>query len=300
MSQPDQTTPLQEPEEPAAEATSAPPPDVPETSSRRRRAGRFERFTPRARHALALAEEETRRTGHAEIRPEHLLLGVLREGTGLAIVILQRAGLDLDELRADAERRLGRGEGTPPERMPLSEACQRALRLAVEESERLQLRFVGTEHLLVGLLREGGSLDPAVLTDFALGTLLRGTYGFVTTPRRAREATSAMPSFTGYRMAASATRDNVLSIRVGDDDLAAVDALVEIGIARSRSEAAAWLLGSGVMANRSLFERAQSVISEVRRLRDEAQQIAQEHALSGQPTPEPPTAPPEERSEATG
>jgi hypothetical protein len=277
----------QHPETPSVEEQFGPA--APAAMPRRARpAGRFEQFTPRAQHVLALAETEARRLNHAEIQPEHLLLGILREGTGLAVAILQRAGLDLERLRADAEQRLGQGNGSPPDKLALSSACQHVLRLAVEESTRLHQSFIGTEHILIGLLREGGSLDPTLFTQFALDTMLRGIYVGTHTSGRRGTAMKGRGSTVGLVTTASGTpatgmsaapRDNVLSIRVSDDDLAAVDAMVEIGIARSRSEAAAWLIGSGITANRPLFERAQNVISEVRRLREEAQQLAQEHAV---------------------
>ena len=76
----------------------------------------------------------------------------------------------------------------------------------------------------------------------------------------------------------SGTRDNVVTLRIGDADLAAVDALVEGGITRTRSEGAAWLLHAGIAANQPLFKRAQRIVDEIRRLREEAQQLAQEHA----------------------
>jgi hypothetical protein len=263
-------------------AESAPtelPSDQP--SERRRGTDYFGRFTASARKSLALAKEAARRLEHDQIRPEHLLIGLIDEGTGLACHILVRLGFKLEQLRADMEQRLGRGSGSPASSLSLSPTCQQVVTLAVEESRRLDHKHLGTEHLLVGLFREGSALDPTRLTDQSLDSLIMLSFSSrgvgLPAARFGRGAPPGARKLASDKRTREAARDNVLSIRVSNGDLSAVDALVEIGVARSRSEAAAWLLSSGVTANQSLFERAQGVIDEVRRLREEAQQLVAEH-----------------------
>jgi hypothetical protein len=250
-------------------------PSVPEAPSKPPRLGRrFERFTQRARRVLLLAQEEARQLNHDFIGTEHLLLALVAEGEGVGPALLAGAGVELSRVRAEVERVVGRGTAQPAGEMSLTPRCKRVLALAVNEARQLNHAYVGTEHLLLGLLREEEGVAARVL--MGLGVQLEKLH------ERTREMSPMAPieEFLGpLRMGTTgATRDSVITIRVSDDDLAAVDSLVEVGIMKTRSEAAAWLLHSGIAASKPLFEKAQGVISEIRRLREEAQRLVEEHA----------------------
>jgi uncharacterized protein (TIGR03435 family) len=124
----------------------------------------FNRFTVRARRVLFYARSEVSQLGSSAVEPEHILLGLLDEGNGLGSRILARTGDALADLRSDIVRRLTARERVPEsDDIPLSASCERALQYAAEEADRLLHNYVGTEHLLLGLLREEGSVAAEVL-----------------------------------------------------------------------------------------------------------------------------------------
>ena len=124
----------------------------------------FNRFTVRARRVLFYARSEVSQLGSSAIEPEHILLGVLDEGNGLGCRILARTGDALDDFRSDIVRRLtGREKVPESDDIPFSASCERALLYAAEEADRLLHNYVGTEHLLLGLLREERSVAAEVL-----------------------------------------------------------------------------------------------------------------------------------------
>jgi uncharacterized protein (TIGR03435 family) len=124
----------------------------------------FDRFTARARRVLFYARTQVSQLGSSAIEPEHILLGLLDEGNGLSCRILVRTGVALDDLRSDIVGRLTGGEKVPEsDEIPFSASCKRALEYAAEEADRLLHNHVGTEHLLLGLLREERSVAAHVL-----------------------------------------------------------------------------------------------------------------------------------------
>jgi ATP-dependent Clp protease ATP-binding subunit ClpC len=123
----------------------------------------FERFTGPARRVVMLAQEEARRLHHDHLGTEHLLLGLVREGEGVAARALDCCGISLDRARAEVEDFTGRGRQDPPGDLPFSPRAKNALHLAVEESIRLDSIRTGTGHVLLGLLREGGGTARQVL-----------------------------------------------------------------------------------------------------------------------------------------
>jgi len=124
----------------------------------------FNRFTVRARQAIFYARFEVSQLGSRAIEPEHILLGLLDEDKGLASRILARTGIALDGLRSDVVRRLTGGEEVPEsEEIPFSASCKRVLEYAAEEADQLLHIHVGTEHLLLGLLREERTVAAEVL-----------------------------------------------------------------------------------------------------------------------------------------
>ena len=129
----------------------------------------FERYTERARRVVFFARHEASQLGSGAIETEHLLLGLLREGKGLTSRILGKRGLTAEEIRREVEARTPpRERVSPSTAIPLSEASRRALAFAADEAERLLHDYVGTEHVLLGLLREDGSTAAAILAGKGL------------------------------------------------------------------------------------------------------------------------------------
>ncbi|HET7572370.1 MAG TPA: Clp protease N-terminal domain-containing protein [Gaiellaceae bacterium] len=124
----------------------------------------FERFTERARQVVVLAQHEARTLGHRSVGTEHLLLGLLREEEGLAVRVLADLGVALDETRAEVERLAGRGE-EPVEtgQIPFTPAAKKALELSLREALALGHNDIGTEHLLLGIVRDGEGVAAEIL-----------------------------------------------------------------------------------------------------------------------------------------
>jgi ATP-dependent Clp protease ATP-binding subunit ClpC len=116
----------------------------------------FERFTDRARRVVVLAQEEARMLEHNYIGTEHLLLGLIHEGEGVAAKALRALDVDLDTLRREVEALVGRGQQPMPgQHIPFTPQAKKVLELALRESVQLGHDYIGTEHLLLGLVREG-------------------------------------------------------------------------------------------------------------------------------------------------
>jgi ATP-dependent Clp protease ATP-binding subunit ClpC len=121
----------------------------------------FDRFTDRARRVLVFAQEEAQRLNHNYIGTEHLLLGLLREREGVAAGVLSGLGVGLERVSSSVELIVGRGDRAVTGDMHLTPRAKRAIELAVEESRRLGHHYIGTEHLLLGLIREARASLPA-------------------------------------------------------------------------------------------------------------------------------------------
>jgi len=121
-------------------------------------------FTPRAQQVLALARKEADRFHHNYVGTEHLLLGLINLGQGVAVNVLQKMGLDLDTVRAAVEQQVGTGpEAKPAGNVPYTPRVKKVLSLAGKEAKSLNHSYVGTEHILLGLLREGEGVAARVL-----------------------------------------------------------------------------------------------------------------------------------------
>lgn len=129
---------------------------------------RFNRFTERARKVIQLAQEEAQRLQHNYIGTEHLLLGLVREGEGIAAKVLINMGVDLDKVRSAVESIIGRGDHVVLGEVGLTPRAKKVIELAVDEAQRLNHHYIGTEHLLLGLLREGEGIGAGVLESFGL------------------------------------------------------------------------------------------------------------------------------------
>lgn len=135
-------------------------------------------FTQRAQAALRLAQESSVQLGHGYVGSEHLLLGLLKEGQGVACKVLTQAGLDSDTIRASIARLVGVGAPGGLPSQGLTPRCKKIIELAMSEATRMGHHYVGTEHLLMGLLREGDGVAARVLTGSGMD--LRRLYADVT------------------------------------------------------------------------------------------------------------------------
>ncbi len=124
----------------------------------------FERFTDRARRAVVLAQEEARLLNHNYIGTEHILLGLIHEQDGIAARALVQLGISLDAVRAEVERIIGQGGGeVPAGHIPFTPRAKQVLELALREALQLGHNYIGTEHILLGLIREGEGVASQVL-----------------------------------------------------------------------------------------------------------------------------------------
>jgi ATP-dependent Clp protease ATP-binding subunit ClpC len=132
-------------------------------------ADKFDRFTKRARRVLTLAQEEAQRLNHNYIGTEHLLLGLVREENGVAVRVLRDLGVDPKQVRERVERTVGRGQRAMYGKLSLTPRTKRVIELAVDEARRLGHHYIGTEHLLLGLVRAGEGVAVDVLKGLGVG-----------------------------------------------------------------------------------------------------------------------------------
>ena len=270
--------------------------------------GPLTRLSPLTQQVLSAASEQARQLGHAEIRPEHILVALLLDQRAVVSrPMLRVVGTTREQLAALRETLLERLRVIPPSDggdLRLSDGCKQVLQAALEDSVRLlPTRKSGVDpiHLLVGLISEGSAI---LGTPLATSLALRGLRVAVGTGawgiRGVKASTMvagalADPVALGFRSAVTpaetadpplggqpaatqnATRDNVITLRVSDADLAAVDTLVEVGAMRTRSEASAWLMQSGIAANQPFFEQIRAMHEEIGRLRQEVRRLADEY-----------------------
>jgi hypothetical protein len=123
----------------------------------------FERFTDRARRVVVLAQEEARMLHHNYIGTEHILLGLIHEGEGVAAKALESLGISLDAVRQQVEEIIGQGQQAPSGHIPFTPRAKKVLELTRREAEQLGHNYIGTEHILLGLIREGNGVAAQVL-----------------------------------------------------------------------------------------------------------------------------------------
>ena len=131
-------------------------------------ASRFEKFSEKARRVLSLAQEEAQRFNHTYIGTEHILLGLVRETDGVAAKTLSNLGVELPKVRSAIEFIIGRGERPVTGDIGLTPRAKKVIELAVDEARRLNHTYIGTEHLLIGLMREGEGVPAGVLESLGL------------------------------------------------------------------------------------------------------------------------------------
>jgi len=128
----------------------------------------FERFTDKARRSVILAQEAARLLGHDYIGAEHILLGLLQEGSGAAATVLESLGVTYEAAQRHVEEAIGRGEGQPTGHIPFTPAAKKALQLSLREAIQLGDNYIGTEHVLLGLIRDGEGPAIQVLMRMAV------------------------------------------------------------------------------------------------------------------------------------
>jgi ATP-dependent Clp protease ATP-binding subunit ClpC len=128
----------------------------------------WEPFTERARRSIVLAQEEAQRLGNNYIGTEHILLGIISEGESLAAKVLETLGVNLSKVRQEVEAIVGRGGQTVQQEMVFTPRAKRVIELAFEEARQLNHNYIGTEHLLLGLIREGEGVAARVLTNLGV------------------------------------------------------------------------------------------------------------------------------------
>jgi ATP-dependent Clp protease ATP-binding subunit ClpC len=128
----------------------------------------WQRFTERARKVVFYAQEEAQRFGEGYVSTEHLLLGLVRESDSVAARVLEKLGVSLNRIRAEVEKQLPRGDARPSQDMTLTPRAKRVIDLAYDEARNLNNNYIGTEHLLLGLIREGDGLAGRVLAKLGV------------------------------------------------------------------------------------------------------------------------------------
>jgi len=123
----------------------------------------FERFTDRARRVVVQAQEEARQLDHNYVGPEHILLGLIHEGSGLAARVLESLEMNQETVRHRVEEAIGRGKHASSGPIPFTPQAKKVLELALVESRALGHSYIGTEHVLLGLIRQGDSAAAHVL-----------------------------------------------------------------------------------------------------------------------------------------
>jgi len=159
---------------------------------------RFDKFTERARKVLQLAQEEAQRFNHNYIGTEHVLLGLVREGDGVAARVLNNLGVELHKVRSAVEFIIGRGDRSVIGDIGLTPRAKRVIELAVDEARRLNHHYIGTEHLLLGLVREGEGIAAGVLES--LGVSLERVRSQVIEVLSSRQGTSTASMGAGIFM----------------------------------------------------------------------------------------------------
>ena len=168
----------------------------------------FERFTERARHVVVIAQEEARALQHNYIGTEHILLGLLREEEGLAARVLRSLGLTVEKVRAQVVRIVGPSEEMTSGQIPFTPRAKRVLELALREALALGHDYIGTEHILLGLVRDNEGVAMRVLLDFDAD------------PEKVRnEVIRQLPSSEGHERsrAATAAKMSELTFMVSPD-----------------------------------------------------------------------------------
>jgi len=226
----------------------------------------FNRFTERARKVIILAKEEARRFNHDYIGTEHILLGLVREGEGVAASVLQKMGVSLEKIRLEIEKLVQPGPTTQIiGDIPFTPRAKKALELAAEEARSLGHNYIGTEHLLLGLIREGEGMASQVLLNLGLDLntvrnevmeLLGSTLPSFSGAAAAKTKTPALDAFG--RDLTQLARENKLDPVIGRQN--EIERVIQILSRRTKNNPV--LLGEAGVGKTAIVEGlAQSIIS---------------------------------------
>src|SRR5580693_7742889 len=223
----------------------------------------WEPFTERARRSIVLAQEEAQRLGNNYIGTEHILLGIISEGESLAAKVLETLGVNLAKVRAEVEAIVGRGGQTVQQEMVFTPRAKRVIELAFEEARQLNHNYIGTEHLLLGLIREGEGVAARVLTNLGVDpakvrvqtTSLLGAEG---SGASAPKGKSKTPTLDAYgRDLTTLARDNKLDPVIGRQN--EIERVIQILARRTKNNPA--LIGEPGVGKTAIAEGlAQRVI----------------------------------------
>jgi len=238
----------------------------------------FDKFTPRARKVLLLARDEAVGFNHNYIGTEHLLLGLIREGSGIAAVVLRDLDITLEPVQRGIEAVIGRGPEPPKDEPLLTPRAETTLALAASEAWKLRHDYIGTEHLLLGIIHEGEGVAAGAIESQGVPLEQVRARVLQAVSQIALVQSSRARAVKERATDAGATRGNVVTCRIDDRDLEALDALIEAGIRTTRSDAASWLIHAGIEAHQPLLERVRATVAEIRQLRTDAQVMAQQLA----------------------
>ncbi len=222
----------------------------------------WEPFTERARRSIVLAQEEAQRLGNNYIGTEHILLGIISEGESLAAKVLESLGVNLAKVRQEVEAIVGRGGQTVQQEMVFTPRAKRVIELAFEEARQLNHNYIGTEHLLLGLIREGEGVAARVLTNLGVDpakvrvqtTSLLGAEGQPPVPK----GKSKTPTLDAYgRDLTTLARENKLDPVIGRNN--EIERVIQILSRRTKNNPA--LIGEPGVGKTAIAEGlAQRVI----------------------------------------
>src|SRR5512138_2431910 len=181
-------------------------------------ADRFDKFTERARKVLTLAQEEAQRFNHNYIGTEHLLLGLVREGEGVAAKVLANMGVELNNVRPAVDVISGRVDRVVMGEIGLTPRAKKVIELAVDEARRLNHQYIGTEHLLLGLVREGEGIAAGVLESLG-----------VSLDRVRSQVIYVLKSSSGYSQGSGKTASKTPYVDALGTDLTALAAAGKLG-----------------------------------------------------------------------
>jgi ATP-dependent Clp protease ATP-binding subunit ClpA len=229
-----------------------------------------DQLAPETQAIFTQSEVEARSFEHNYIGTEHLLLALLAGPENIGTQVLHTFGVTVERVRKALDyidRQRGKQNDPPTEQaIGLTPRAKAAITLAVSEAASIRQTLITPELLLIGILREGEGLGAGILRSLGvdLEKVRAQIYAFLVS----REKIVSSP------------KGNVITCRIGDRDIDAIDALVEAGVRSTRSEAAAWLIHAGIDANKTLFETVYGTVAEIRRLRVVAQSLARDAAPS--------------------
>jgi ATP-dependent Clp protease ATP-binding subunit ClpA len=248
----------------------------------------FERFTDRARRVIVLAQEEARLLNHNYVGTEHLLLGLAHEGQGVAAKALELLGIRLEALRSQVESIIGQGQMAPSGHIPFTPRAKKVLELSLRESKQLGHNYIGTEHLLLGLIREGEGVAAQVLVKLGADQarvreqviqLLSGSAGGpeaaeqagagtrlvpMTVPEDLREVEEQLAQVRRQKEAAIDAEDFERATALRDQERQLLESLAE----REREWRAGVDLDAVIGENQRLHDEVQRLHREVERLRE--------------------------------